>query len=527
MRVVVGRSLWAMGLLGVLFALACFEPPRLVPRDAGRDAPPGPEALVVTALEVRSFDDRPFAPEAAPRRPRLVLTSSAAFTGSVPLWLLRGAPDEALREDLATSPLRREHLDRAVRAELHQDGARVELVPSGPLEAGATYTLALAAWAERLGARLGRPATWVLTVGSGPAFGAAAALAWPPDGAVEVGTAPALLLVALDGALGGLEGVGLEGPEGPIVSPARPVDCAAYGLEGVCVALVPAHPLAPRARHQLVVRGALDATGAPVPPFASRFLTAPGPDETPPALLPLPCFVDEIAREDLCVRVGEAELSVRARSSEPVRATLLAGDRVAASLAPRGEVVLRLPHAGTSVSAELALEDLAGRRTTRALPVAPPRDLPRLVLTEVRADPLGPEPQQEYVELCNEGSAALDLSAFTLADGFDRLGDPLPALRVPPGARVLVVADAFDPDEPSDSPPIPAGVPLARIGSALGEGGLSSAGEPLVLRFAAADGTVHRISELPALRVPEPGACLARRGAGVVLSREACTPGTE
>jgi len=288
-----------MGLLGIvgcgaLWGLGCIEPPRIAPRDAGRDAPPGPPALVVTGLEVRGFDGRLYPLDAAPRRPRLVLSASAPFTGEVPIHLFAGEADAALLDDLGASPLRREHLDRVVPSGLGTDGSRLELVPREPLVPGAVYTLALAAWAEREGRELGVPSSWRLVVGRGTELGAAAVFAWPPDGAVEVGTALDAAVIGFDGALGGLDGLALLGPDGPVAATRQTVDCAAFGRSGTCVALRPVGRLAGRTEHALRVEGATDAAGAPVPTFAARFVTASGPDAQAPTLLALPCFVDEL-----------------------------------------------------------------------------------------------------------------------------------------------------------------------------------------------------------------------------------------
>lgn len=525
-----GLGAGTMGVLGALMGLACLDPPVLSPRDTGaRDVPPGPPALVVTGLEVRGFDGRSHPREATPRRPRLRVITSAPFTGDVPLYLLAGAADEVLLDDLGSSPLRREHLERAIDCELVLEGGHLELVPRAPLEPGASYTVAIGAWAEREGVRLGAPVIWVVGVGAAPELGAEAVLAWPPDGAVDVGTEPDRLLIAFDGALASLDGIALHGAEGPLEVDRRAVDCAAYGLSGTCVALVPASALAPRTAHRLVAEGVLDGTGAPIPAFVSRFLTGPGPDTEPPRLVPLECFVDELDQDGVCVRAGDVDVAVRARVDEPVRVTLGVGHRAVAALGPRGEVELGLPHevAEGTLGLTIRLDDLSGRRLELPTSVRAPGPLPRLVVTEVRADPLGPEPAQEYVELFNEGEVPIDLGAFVLADGFDREGDPLPAAIVPPGARVLVVADAFDPDERSDAPPVPAGVPLVRIGTSLGEAGLSAGGEPIVLRLIAEDGLVHRVSSVPAQRSPEAGACLARTEGGFVYARSACSPGTE
>jgi hypothetical protein len=159
--------------------------------------------------------------------------------------------------------------------------------------------------------------------------------------------------------------------------------------------------------------------------------------------------------------------------------------------------------------------------------IATPAPLPRVVIAEVRADPLGREPAQEYVELLNAGTETVSLASMRLSDQLAAEGDPLPDVRLSPGARVLVVADDFDPDDDRDTPRIPAGALLARIGASLGEGGLSASGEPLILRHVEG-ARVHRIDTTDPAHGPS-GECLVRQG-GVEHTRLVsgpCTPGVE
>ncbi|MBW2464185.1 MAG: hypothetical protein JRH11_21230, partial [Deltaproteobacteria bacterium] len=79
--------------------------------------------------------------------------------------------------------------------------------------------------------------------------------------------------------------------------------------------------------------------------------------------------------------------------------------------------------------------------------------------------------------------------------------------------------------------PVPAGVPLARLGTSLASGGLSNAGEPLFLR----DAEGHRVSAAPKTTTGA-GQCLVRRSGASRDGRRGdvdafvvgpCTPGRE
>ena len=103
---------------------------------------------------------------------------------------------------------------------------------------------------------------------------------------------------------------------------------------------------------------------------------------------------------------------------------------------------------------------------------------PPIAITEVLANPAGPEPQQEYVELRNLGQADVTLGGLRLQDS--KGGDDLPAETLGAGAYALVVTASYDPEEGSDPPPR-AGTLLVRVDTRLGSDGLSNSGEPVEL----------------------------------------------
>ena len=123
--------------------------------------------------------------------------------------------------------------------------------------------------------------------------------------------------------------------------------------------------------------------------------------------------------------------------------------------------------------------DLAGNQAASA-PFAfmTPPAVPPLAITEVLANPAGPEPQQEYVELRNLGDADVSLAGLRLADS--KGGDDLPPETLAAGGYALVVTASYDPARGPDPPPRP-GTLLVRVDTRLGSDGLSNGGEAVQL----------------------------------------------
>jgi hypothetical protein len=149
----------------------------------------------------------------------------------------------------------------------------------------------------------------------------------------------------------------------------------------------------------------------------------------------------------------------------------------------------------------LALDE-AGNPYTSTFTAATKPPLPHVVITEVLANPLGVEPDQEWIELFNDGLAPADLSSYSILDiGGDT---PLPPAVLPPGVFALVVNESFVEDDDLGPPPAP-GTLLLSVPK-LGKSGLKNDGEPLKLR--APDGAI--VSRFPATPKPKAGASLTR-----------------
>lgn len=101
---------------------------------------------------------------------------------------------------------------------------------------------------------------------------------------------------------------------------------------------------------------------------------------------------------------------------------------------------------------------------------------PRFVLTELLADPLGNEPQSEWIEVVNIGSGVGSLKDFQIWDSSD--GAVLPDVELEPGEVGLIVREDFSFE--SDEIPHFASVPVPV--TSLGENGLRNSGEEVSLR---------------------------------------------
>ncbi len=147
--------------------------------------------------------------------------------------------------------------------------------------------------------------------------------------------------------------------------------------------------------------------------------------------------------------------------------------------------------------------DLAGRSSRASAGIEPPEPVPHVVINEVMANPLGPEPSEEWIELLNAGTASATMAGWVLRD---QAGDvELPPLLLEPGALVVLVRNDFIGGQMGDIAP-PPGTTLVRLTS-LGKNGLTNSGEALTLL--AADSAI--VSRFPARASSQEGVSLARQ----------------
>lgn len=234
-------------------------------------------------------------------------------------------------------------------------------------------------------------------------------------------------------------------------------------------------------------------------------------DTTPPWLVPAAgCGPAESLLGSLCTSSGAFGIGLRFWVSEPVVAS--------ASFEPDGGLVrddqldvehhLLLAPLASERDFEITIEvvDTAelsaveGPLTIRTAPSIEP-----VVINEVLFDPLGAEPQQEFVEIYNLGSDVVDLSGWIIADegGSDAM---TPSTVLQAGGYAVIVSEGYQPSAGGDPPPA-AGALMIRLSGSIGSQGLRNSGESLTL----SDASGQVIASAPAPTSPTgPGISVER-----------------
>jgi hypothetical protein len=217
----------------------------------------------------------------------------------------------------------------------------------------------------------------------------------------------------------------------------------------------------------------------------------------------LACAADETPFGPGCAHFSDDRAAVRTPPAPLLWAIAGAGvDRVIAAGAGDPFVISGLPPS-TDVLLDVAAVDERGtvlRMLTSAVTAAP---MPHVILNEVLANPLGPEPAAEWVEIVNDGGSAVELGGYLLQDGGGVT--TLPAATLMPGAFALLVNQGYSEQGGSDPAPAP-GTMIVRVPH-LGKNGLANGGEALTLLDP--QGVV--VSRFPATPKPKAGLSVARR----------------
>lgn len=301
----------------------------------------------------------------------------------------------------------------------------------------------------------------------------------PPTGSADIATNLATLVMRFT------EAVTVTG-DGPaaLLQPAGPGDPVVLQLgaetpcSSKCYTLTPAVPLAPTTAYtvKILVSGLQFLDGKPVPAGdAGAFTTAPASDSFAPRI------------EAFTIQTAEGCATVHVAADEQVRTEILLSSSA-------GETTLSSPSVGLVVDysqrlpawsadprarAVARVSDRAGNQgLSSPLAFEWPAPAPRVVITEVLANPAGAETTQEFVELFNAGDVAVELAGWVIADKTGK--DVLPESILMPGAFALVVSEAYDPADGKDPSPSE-GTLLIRVGGRIGSDGLSNSGEPVRL----------------------------------------------
>jgi hypothetical protein len=447
----------------------------------------------------------------APRDLELSLSFAGVPDDAEPL-LMRGHVDASLLQRLSFARPNAALAAQLVMLDMERAPHALRGHASEPLSPG-RYTLV---WPY------GEPRAFPFSVSSSPALGARWIESAPGDGASHVPPNLAHLLVRFDGHVQGslASALHLEGFQ------VRVERCGAYGLpEGDCAWLTPSAPLAD-GRHELSLdAGLFTPGGAAIPAQRASFEVSGAADRSEPQLMTAGCALDERALGGACVRADDRRLFVRGNTDEPCFVTLLAGSQRAMTLSYAGEFALALAPRELQGVATLRLSDLAGnvRELSLSYELAP---MAQLTIDELRSDPLGAEPAQEYVELLNFGTETVSLMGYTLSTDASEKGRAIASSStLAPGERALVVGPDFDPRDASDGA-LPSALKVLELSGALT---LANAGGQVFLR----DARGRRLSEARTIAPLVEGQCTHRVGAelrGETWELDAhggCSPGAE
>jgi len=253
----------------------------------------------------------------------------------------------------------------------------------------------------------------------------------------------------------------------------EPVACAG----GACYRAVPAGLLTPGATCQVAIgAGTTAADGADLGGGAlGSFDVAVGRDDVPAAVT------------GATVDAAASCAAVRFATDEPATATVViaaAGSEVSRTFGwgqTTFDAALSLASlpASSAATATITVTDRAGNVVVSpALAFETPPALPPLAITEVLANPAGPEPGQEYVELRNLGAEPVLLAGLRIEDS--KAGDDLPAETLPGGGYALIVPSTYAVAQTGDPAPR-AGTLLVRVDARIGSDGLSNSGEAVRL----------------------------------------------
>ncbi len=402
-------------------------------------------------------------------------------------------------EQIAEADPSRALAERFVPTTKYLAGGVLWLAPEVALEPGERYALALGTEGRAL----------ELTVASGappPLL-----RLWPPTDVVA-GSADLLLCGASPlGPVDEVSSLEPAGPRGRLTS---------FGASGglSCVRFVP--------------ELALEAGGRFVPPLsAGAALTPldPSPVDLAPAEgsspSPATCTAEEIAIAAGCAVVEDDRMTLRGPDGPLLWLLTAPGLEVARVTRDGSSTSIKGLTPSSSIELSVHTLDATGRWTDVRVAVQTGPARPHFVLNEVYANPVGPEPAQEWIEIVNDGTVAGDLGGLWLGDAAGEV--ELPSAFVGPGAFAVLVGAAYSEDGEYDAPPA-VGSRVVRL-EKLGTNGLSNEGEPLRLR----DPSGVVLSRFPALPKPKAGLGVARVAPDAPddqeasFARWAATPGAQ
>lgn len=242
------------------------------------------------------------------------------------------------------------------------------------------------------------------------------------------------------------------------------------------------------------------------PPNVDRLALDPRPLDAVPADIPdeETCLTNEIRLSLGCARIEDDRAVIRGPQTPVMWVIAHTEGEVIAVTQDQSELVVRgmLPSAAVAWTVETLSTDGVWRSEALTVHTEPARARP--VMNEVYANAIGPEPDQEWIELINDGLAPWVLDGWVIEDIGGQTVLPSGSGVLEPGGLALVVPTAFDGSGLYDVAPS-TGARVIRVDK-LGKNGLSNDGEPL--RLVDPQGVVA--STFPSKPKPKAGQSVAR-----------------
>lgn len=203
----------------------------------------------------------------------------------------------------------------------------------------------------------------------------------------------------------------------------------------------------------------------------------------------LECTDGRVAIGPGCAEVLDDRMLLHANGAAALVAVEVLGGRSAGVLDGTATMLIRPLPPSSRVEGWTRFVDAWGRQYDGDFAVNTLAVQPHVVINEVMANPAGQEPDQEWVEVYNDGLGTVELQGWKLED--TGLTAELPQQELEPGKFALVVNDSYREDDGADAPPAK-DTPVLRVPH-LGKSGLSNTGEEIVLL----DTTGRAMSRVP------------------------------
>jgi len=219
-------------------------------------------------------------------------------------------------------------------------------------------------------------------------------------------------------------------------------------------------------------------------------------------ITPLECERSEVSFGSGCADVMDDRIVVRAPAGDLLWGVLGEGIDWVGRTGGKERFLITGLLPESDILLDVVTMDAFGQTQRESFSVTTKPLSPHVMLNEVMANPVGPEPHQEWVELYNDGQVDAALGGYRILDiGGDTV---LPDVLLPPGQFAVVVSEKFVEDAEVDVPPSPGAIMV--VVPVLGKNGLSNSGE--LIRLVDPEG--HTISRFPGLPKPKAGQSVSR-----------------